>query len=77
MKEEEYMRVNNFVQGGQLAMPMAVMKKRVVWNNSTLRQDYGKNYVIVPKYDGFCTVPNHLNHQRRSGVSEPLRADRA
>lgn len=40
-------------------------KKRVVWNNSTLRQDYGKNYLAtVPKYDGFCTVPNHLNYQK-------------
>ena len=41
------------------------IKKRVVWNNSTLRQDYGKNYLAtVPKYDGFCTVPNHLNYQK-------------
>ena len=41
------------------------IKKRVVWNNSTLRQDYGKNYLAtVPKYDGFCTVLNHLNYQK-------------
>lgn len=40
-------------------------KRRMIWNNSTLRQDYGKNYLAsVPKYDGFCTVPNHLNYQK-------------
>ena len=40
-------------------------KKRVIWNNSTLRQDYGKNYLAtVPKYDGFCTVPDHLNYRK-------------
>lgn len=40
-------------------------KRRVIWNNSTLRQDYGKNYLAtVPKYDGFCTVPDHLNYRK-------------
>ena len=38
------------------------VKKRIVWNNETLRQDYGKHYLAtVPKYDGFCTVPDHVN----------------
>ena len=40
-------------------------KRRLIWNNSTLRQDYGKNYLAtVPKYDGFCTVPDHLNYRK-------------
>lgn len=40
-------------------------KRRVIWNNCTLRQDYGKNYLAtVPKYDGFCTVPDHLNYRK-------------
>lgn len=35
-----------------------------MWNNETLRQDYGKGFIAtVPKYDGFCTVPNHVNYQ--------------
>ena len=39
------------------------VKKRIVWNNETLRQDYGKDYLAgVPKYDGFCTVPDHVNY---------------
>lgn len=40
------------------------IKKRVLWNNETLRQDYGKDYIgTVPQYDGFCTVPDHVNYQ--------------
>ena len=40
------------------------VKKRIVWNNETLRQDYGKDYLAtVPKYDGFCTVPDHVGYK--------------
>ena len=65
MKEEEYMRVGTTLYKvvNQPCANGGYEKKRVVWNNSTLRQDYGKNYLAtVPKYDGFCTVPNHLNY---------------
>lgn len=67
MKEEEYMRVGTTLYKvvNQPCANGGYEKKRVVWNNSTLRQDYGKNYLAtVPKYDGFCTVPNHLNYQK-------------
>lgn len=41
------------------------VKKRIVWNNETLRQDYGKDYLAnVPKYDGFCTVSDHVNYRQ-------------
>ncbi len=41
------------------------VKKRIVWNNETLCQDYGKDYLAnVPKYDGFCTVPDHVNYRQ-------------
>ena len=40
------------------------VKKRIVWNNETLRQDYGKHFLAtVPKYDGFCPVPDHVNYR--------------
>ena len=40
------------------------VKKRIVWNNETLRQDYGKDYMAgIPKYDGFCTVPDHVDYK--------------
>ena len=67
MKEEEYMRVGTTLYKvvNQPCANGGYEKKRVVWNNSTLRQDYGKNYLAtVPKYDGFCTVPNHLKYQK-------------
>ena len=56
MKEEEYMRVGTTLYKvvNQPCANGGYEKKRVVWNNSTLRQDYGKNYLAtVPKYDGF------------------------
>lgn len=37
----------------------------LVWNVETLRQDFGKDYLArIPKYDGFCTVPDHTNYRR-------------
>ena len=62
MKEEEYMRVGTTLYKvvNQPCASGGYEKRRVIWNNSTLRQDYGKNYLAtVPKYDGFCTVPDH------------------
>ena len=45
------------------------VRKRIVWNNETLRQDYGKHYLAtVPKYDGFCTVPEHVDYQSVVGT---------
>ena len=41
------------------------VRKRIPWNMETLRQDYGKSYLArIPKYDGFCTVPDHTNYRR-------------
>ena len=40
------------------------VRKRIAWNSETLRQDYGKDYMAgIPKYDGFCTVPDHVGYQ--------------
>lgn len=67
MKEEEYMRVGTTLYKvvNQPYASGGYEKRRVIWNNSTLRQDYGKNYLAtVPKYDGFCTVPDHLNYRK-------------
>lgn len=67
MKEEEYMRVGTTLYKvvNQPCASGGYEKRRVIWNNSTLRQDYGKNYLAtVPKYDGFCTVPDHLNYRK-------------
>lgn len=40
------------------------VRKRIPWNMETLHQDYGKEFIkYVHKYDGFCTVPEHVNHR--------------
>ena len=40
------------------------VRKRIAWNSETLRQDYGKDYMAgIPKYDGFCTVPDHVGYR--------------
>ena len=40
------------------------VRKRIAWNSETLRQDYGKDRMAtVPKYDGFCTVPDHVGYK--------------
>ena len=45
------------------------VKRRIPWNIEALRQDYGKNYIAdIPKFDGFCTVPNHLDYHREIGT---------
>ncbi len=37
----------------------------LAWNVETLRQDFGKDYLArIPKYDGFCTIPDHTNYRR-------------
>lgn len=37
----------------------------VRWNRETIISDHGKIYVSkVPKYDGFCCIPSHLNYEQ-------------
>lgn len=37
----------------------------VRWNRETIVSDHGKSYVSnIPKFDGFCCIPEHLNYQQ-------------
>ncbi|GAB6871464.1 hypothetical protein JCM16496A_38690 [Bacteroides rodentium JCM 16496] len=66
MAKEEFIRVGTTLYKlvNQPRLNGGYVKKRIVWNNETLRQDYGKHYLAtVPKYDGFCTVPEHVSYQ--------------
>lgn len=66
MVQEEFIRVGTTLYKivNQPRINGGFVKKRIVWNNETLRQDYGKDFIAtVPKYDGFCTVPNHVNYK--------------
>ena len=63
--KEEFIRVGTTLYKlvNQPRLNGGYVKKRIVWSNETLRQDYGKDYIgSVPKYDGFCTVPEHVSY---------------
>ena len=64
--KEEFIRVGTTLYKivEQPKLNGGYVRKRIVWNNETLRQDYGKDYIgSVPKYDGFCTVPEHIGYR--------------
>ncbi|WP_288148843.1 primase-helicase family protein [Bacteroides acidifaciens] len=64
--KEEFIRVGTTLYKlvNQPRLNGGYVKKRIVWNNETLRQDYGKHFLAtVPKYDGFCTIPDHVNYR--------------
>ena len=66
ISKEEFIRVDTTLYKlvNQPRLNGGYVKKRIVWNNETLRQDYGKHFLAtVPKYDGFCTVPDHVNYR--------------
>ena len=66
MAKEEFIRVGTTLYKivEQPKLNGGYVRKRIVWNNETLRQDYGKHFLAtVPKYDGFCTVPDHVNYR--------------
>ena len=66
ISKEEFIRVGTTLYKlvNQPRLNGGYVKKRIVWNNETLRQDYGRDYLAtVPKYDGFCTVPEHARYQ--------------
>ena len=66
MAKEEFIRVGTTIYKivEQPKLNGGYIRKRIAWNNETLRQDYGKDYIgSVPKYDGFCTVPEHIGYR--------------
>ncbi len=42
---------------------------RIPWSYDTIRQDHSKDFISqIEKYDGFCCVPSHTNHQKTIGT---------
>ena len=61
MAKEEFIRVGTTLYKivEQPRLNGGYMKKRIAWNNETLRQDYGKDYIgSVPKYTASAPYPN-------------------
>lgn len=66
IEREEFIRVGTTLYKlvNQPRLNGGYVRKRIPWNAETLRQDYGKGFMAsVPKYDGFCTVPNHVDYK--------------
>lgn len=41
-----------------------LIERSIPWTIEAIRQDYGKDFLAnVPKYDGFCCVPSHLDYK--------------
>ncbi|MDR1644454.1 MAG: DUF5906 domain-containing protein [Tannerellaceae bacterium] len=45
------------------------IEERQIWNYETLRQDHSKDFISqIEKYDGFCSVPDHIHYRRTIGT---------
>jgi hypothetical protein len=45
------------------------IEEKILWSYETLRQDYGKNNLPeIEKYDGFCTIPDHVHYEQVHGT---------
>lgn len=45
------------------------IEERRPWNYETLRQDHSKDFISgIEKYDGFCSVPDHVDYKRSVGT---------
>ena len=57
-----YKRVQKPLVGGNFAIGL------LPWSIECIKQDHGKSFLSsIPKYEGFCFVPGHLNYKREIG----------
>jgi len=69
-EEEKYQRVGTTLYKivKRPLMSGDFIEERRAWNYETLRQDHSKDYISqIEKYDGFCSVPDHINYKRTIG----------
>ncbi|MDY0393016.1 MAG: DUF5906 domain-containing protein [Candidatus Bipolaricaulis sp.] len=68
MKEEEtpYIRVGT-CYFKKVKMPLVskdFLETIIKWNAEFIKQDMGRDFLsTIPKYDGFCVIPDHINYQ--------------
>lgn len=64
---EQYIRIGTSYYK-QVRKPLSsgdLMTMLLPWSSECIRQDHGKSFLSdIPKYDGFCFVPSHLDYQR-------------
>jgi hypothetical protein len=63
----QYVRIGT-VYYKKVRKPLAsgdIIENLVPWSSECIKQDHGKHFLSsVPRYDGFCLVPSHLNYNR-------------
>ncbi|MDQ2719708.1 MAG: DUF5906 domain-containing protein [Bacteroidota bacterium] len=68
MDSTAYIRIGT-VYFKHISRPLASGDKvdgLIPWSLECIRQDHGKSFLSqIPRYDGFCLVPGHLNYQRK------------
>jgi hypothetical protein len=68
MDSTAYIRIGT-VYFKHISRPLASGHKvdgLIPWSVECIRQDHGKSFLSqIPRYDGFCLVPGHLNYQRK------------
>ena len=66
-EEEKYQRVGTTLYKivKRPLMSGDFIEERTPWNYDTLRQDHSKDFISqIEKYDGFCSVPDHINYKQ-------------
>ena len=65
-----YLRVGSFYYK-MVKVPLSsgdYLDAIIRWNADHIRQDEGRDALsIIPKYDGFCVIPDHLNYKQVIG----------
>lgn len=82
MEKNKFLRIGTvYYKVVELPLPSGDTKiERKIWTYETIRQDYGKDYIAqIPKYDGFCIIPSHIDYKLIIGeflnLYEPLECE--
>lgn len=70
MNSENYLRIGTSYYK-KVKKPLASgshTENLLLWSSEIIRQDHGKSFLsTIPKFDGFCLVPGHLDYQQSAG----------
>jgi len=69
--KEKYMRIGTSLYKVVLRPLISgkFAEEKILWSYETLRQDFGKNNLPeIEKYNGFCTIPDHVDYQQVHGT---------
>ncbi len=70
MDKDEYIRVaTNYLKRCSVPMSNGEFRELYLpWSIETIRQDHSKGFLAtIPKYDGYCFFPAHVDYQRVHG----------